>query len=77
MENKIISDTEYSRINMVEDQPKLFKKTLNMMWKIHRIESGLGSKLVHHIESPAHWLAMVGKRIQPLLSHIAGLMNDE
>ena len=39
---------------MVEDQPKLFKKTLNMMW-----------------------LAMVGKRIQPLLSRIAGLMNDE
>ena len=47
-----------------------------MMWQIHRIESGLGSKLVHHIESPAHWLAMVGKRIQPLLSRIAGSMNE-
>ena len=46
------------------------------MWQIHRIESGLGSKLVHHIESPAHWLAMVGKRIQPLLSRIAGSMNE-
>lgn len=47
-----------------------------MMWQIHRIESGLGSKLVHHIESPAHWLAMVDKRIQPLLSRIAGSMNE-